>query len=72
MLLPFWVDCPRYRLPESYKSMPLADLIQDAFDQLRQNFGVTLPSVRLMDFSKSEADQACGIRNITLARVDCS
>lgn len=35
-----WVDCPRYRLPHTYRSMSLPALVQDALDQLYSNFGI--------------------------------
>lgn len=37
-----WVDCPKYEMPEKFKSMQLNDLLQDAMDQLVQKHGCSV------------------------------
>jgi hypothetical protein len=37
-----WVDCPGYVLPVRFKSMELADLLEDAVLQLEKNHGISL------------------------------
>lgn len=37
-----WVDCPKYRLPALYKEMDLPQLVQDAVNQLHENFGLSI------------------------------
>ena len=37
-----WVDCPRYKIPEDYKTKPLNELLENAVLQLERNFSISL------------------------------
>jgi hypothetical protein len=41
-VLSVWVDCPGYRIPENFRDMELADLLEDAILQLEHNHGKTI------------------------------
>lgn len=43
-VLSIWTDCPGYVIPQNSRTMDLADLLEDALQQLEHNHELTLPT----------------------------
>lgn len=41
-IISVWADCPKYKILENYKKLPVGRLMEDALQQLQQNHGFRL------------------------------